>query len=141
MPTPPASIRGADLIIYINNSPFATATGFRYQIEEGQRAIYGIDKNTPQELASGQCAIKGTIDVVRIRTEPGLEGIGIGIPEDKVLLKRYFTMSIIDRARDETILAIDEASAGSQSWQVNAKGELTGSFSFEGLTYVHELNS
>ncbi len=135
----PKQIRSADLIIYINNAPFGTATGFRYTVDEGQRPIYGIDRNTPFEIASGQVAVKGNIDVLRVRTEAGLEAVGIGIPENKVLLKRYFSMSIIDRATDTTILAIPEASCGNQNWQANAKGELTGSFAFEGLGYVHEL--
>ncbi len=134
------TIRGADLIIYINNKPFGVTTGIRYQLDEGQHPIYGIDQMTPFELASGQCSIKATVEVIRVRTQAGLEGAGIGIPETKVILKRYFSLSMVDRVTDTTILHVGQASAGTQAWGVNAKGELAGNFSFEGLVWTHELD-
>lgn len=135
------TLRGADLQVYINGRLFAVATGVRWTAEDGRHAIYGIDQYTPFELAPGQTTIKGTIDCLRQRLDGGIEGRGIHAPESKIMLEKYFALAIIDRSTDSTVLAIESAAVTSQQWQAVAKGEYTGSFSFEGLGWTSEAET
>lgn len=133
-----ASVRAADLQIYINGTLFGTATGIRWTADEGRHAIYGIDQYTPQELAPGAASIKGSIDTIRLHGAGGLESRGVTAPESIRLLEKYFTLAVIDRFNDSIVLAIDQCAVQNQSWQVGAKGELTGNFSFEGMEWENE---
>ncbi|WNM70276.1 hypothetical protein [Myxococcus phage Mx1] len=134
----PKTLRGADLQVYINGRLFAVCTGIRWQADPGRHPIFGIDKYTPFELAPGPSTIRGNIDCLRQRRDGGLEGRGVAAPEHLLLLEKYFSLAVVDRSTDTVILAIEEAAAATQSWQVNAKGDLTGSFSFEGLGWFNE---
>ena len=134
----PKALRAADLQVYINGKLFAIATGLRWSAENGRHAIYGIDQYIPFELAPGTAAIKGTVECIRLRQDGGLEGYGVSAPESKLLFEKYFSLAVVDRSTDTVILAVDEAAIGSQNWQVNAKGELTGNFAFEGKAWSNE---
>lgn len=136
----PKSLRGADLQVYINGHLFAVATGLRWGADTGRHAIYGIDQYTPFELAPGSTSIKGTIDCVRLRQDGGIEGRGVAAPEEKMLYEKYFSLAVVDRSTDTVVLAIERAAVQSQNWQVNAKGELTGSFGFEGIEWENEAH-
>lgn len=140
------TIRGADLQVYINGELFAVCTGLRWNTSTGRRAINGIDKMSPFELAPGQTAVKGSIDCLRLRQDGGLEGRGIAAPDlprgtsggSYLLYEKYFALAVVDRSTDTIILAIDNCAVGDQNWNVNAKGMLTGNFSFVGIEWANE---
>lgn len=132
------TLRGADIQVYVNGKLFAVATGVRWQSDSGRHAIYGIDQITPFELAPGQSHITGAIECVRHRQDGGLEGRGVTAPESKTMLEKYFGLAVVDRSTDTVILAIESAAVSTQNWQVSAKGELTGTFNFEGLGWTNE---
>jgi hypothetical protein len=134
----PKTLRGADLQLYINGRLFAICTGIRFEASAGRHAIYGIDQFTPFELAPGAASIKGTVDCVRIRASGGLEGAGVAAPESLLMQEKYFSMALVDRLTDTIVLQVEAASLDAQNWQVAAKGEMAGSFSFTGLTWVNE---
>jgi hypothetical protein len=132
------TLRAADIQIYINGRLFGVAVGLRWQGDDGRHAIYGIDQYTPFELAPGQSMIKGTVDCLRLRRDGGLEGRGVNAPESKLMLEKYFSLAVVDRSTDTVILAIESAAMGNQSWQATAKGDMSGSFTFEGLGWTSE---
>jgi len=136
--TQPKVLRGADIKVYINGQPIGVATAVRWEASDGRHAIYGIDQYTPFELAPGQTEIKGTVELVRLRIDGGLEGRGIHAPESKIMLEKYFALALVDRSTDTAILVVDNAAVNQQSWQVMAKGEVTGSFTFEGIGWTNE---
>lgn len=130
------SLRGADIQVYINGNLFAVCTGLRWSAGTGRHAIMGIDQYTPFELAPGATSIRGGMDCVRLRQDGGLEGRGLTAPEHKLLFEKYFSLAVVDRSTDTVILAVSKCAVGEQSWQVNAKGELQGQFTFEGLEWT-----
>lgn len=132
------SLRGADLQVYINGKLFAICTGFRFSEDFGRRSIFGIDKDTSFELAPGQSSIKGSIDCLRLHQDGGIEGYGVAAPQSYRLLEKYFSLAIVDRSTDTIIIAVEDAAVSNQTWQVTAKGTLTGTFMFEGTTWSNE---
>ncbi len=133
------AIRGADTIVYINGKPFALATAVDWTISYGRRAIYGIDKHTPQELASGQSRILVNIHCIRTEMSAGIEGAGAVPIEENLLSERYFFLQLVHRKTDTVFLQIPNASVNTQRWAVSEKGLLTGSFECEGLSFGNEF--
>ena len=134
------SMRGADVKVYINGQVYSPVTGIRWSSSTGRHAIYGIDQATPFELATADASVKGTVDVIRIRNSGGLEKAGIAAPEQKLLLEKYFSITVVDRITDTVILQIDEAAISDQNWQAVSKGIISGSFSFEGIGWTNEAD-
>lgn len=131
-------LRSADLQVYINGQLFAICTGFRFSEDFGRHDIYGIDQDNPFELAPGQSSVSGGIDCVRLRRDGGIEGYGVAAPQSVRLLEKYFSLAVVDRSTDTIIFVVDDAAVTNQTWQVTAKGELTGSFMFKGITWSNE---
>jgi hypothetical protein len=134
------ALRGADIKVFINGRLYPWIVSARWNASYGRHAITGIDQSTPFELPSGACTIKGTFDVLRIRATGGLQGAGIAPPERKVLQERYFSLTIVDRLTDSVILQIDQAAVTEENWQTAAKAILSGSFSYEGMGWVNEVD-
>lgn len=139
--TEPKTLRGADVQLYINGRIFPICTGVRWRSDAGRHAIYGIDQRTPFELAPGQASVKGTVECLRQRQDGGLEGRGITAPERLTLLEKYVSMALVDRSTDTIVFVIDEAAVNGQNWNVNAKGQLAGSFDFEGIAWTNEAET
>jgi hypothetical protein len=132
------TLRGADIKVFINGQLFPPATSLRFSATTGRHAIRGVDSHTPFELASGPAEVKGSIEVLRKRASGGLEGAGVVAPEEKILLERYFSLTVVDRLSDTVVLQIDEAALVDQNWSFPGRGIVTGNFSFEGLSWVNE---
>lgn len=134
------ALRGADVKVFINGKLYPAVTAIRWSTSSGKHTIYGIDQSTPFEIVSGQCAVRGSFEIVRIRQSGGLQGAGIAAPERKILLEKYFSLTVVDRVTDIVILQIDEASVTDENWQSAARALIQGSFSFEGIAWVNEVD-
>jgi hypothetical protein len=132
------SMTGAEVKVYINGRIYPYIVSIRWTGSYGRQEIMAIDQNEPAELAPGSTSISGTFDVVRIRNSGGLQGAGIAAPEDKLLLERYFSLVVVDRVSDTTLLKIDNGSVSDESWSVPSRGTITGSVSFKGLGWGNE---
>ncbi len=126
-------LRGADLSVYINNSPFGVASDLRWSIKNGRRPIFGIDSETPFDLAPGQRIIEGAITCYYVRGGGGLEGAGVVADGDVLLFEKYSTLTVTDRVSGDVILSIQKMNVGDQSWTAAPKGLVQGSFSFIGI--------
>ncbi len=134
----PQVIRGLDLVLYINGRAYGVATGISWEDTKGAQARYGIDQQRPFEILTTQTAVRGTIECLRKHDDAGVEGAGI-VPEPNELSRaRYFFLQLVDRLTDTVIFQIPKAALVSQSWRVQARGVLTGSFSFEGIEWSNE---
>lgn len=134
-------VKGADLKIYINNKLFGLVLNFTWQAGNGRRPIYGIDNPEPQEIADGQNFVSGTIAVVRLRDDAGLEGYGVVAQPHETTREKYTTITVVDRVTDRPIFTCDKARIKSQSWNVTARDMLTGSFQFDGIVWENEFGS
>lgn len=134
------SLKGADIKVYVNGKLYPVVVSIRWAASSGRQAIACIDRSTPVELASGGTSIKGTLEILRLRNSGGIQGSGIAAPEDKVLLERYWSLTVIDRLSDSVILQIDEASVVDENWSVG-RGLISGSFSFEGISWTNDSSA
>lgn len=132
------SLTGAKIKLYINSSLFAIATDIDYTIDYGRSAIYGLDRYTPFELAPGQVSVRGSVKCVRLHFGGSLEDRGVVAPESQLLSEKYISIQLVDRLTDRVLIKIDKAAVSRQSWNVESKNIVKGSFEFEGLTMLTE---
>lgn len=134
----PLIIRGLDCILYINGRIFGVATGINWEASTGAQKRHGIDRHTPFEVLPTQASIRGTVQCLRQHNTAGIEGAGVVPVEDELSGSRYFSLQLVDRQTDTVVLQVLEAACVSQQWSVQARGVMTGSFAFEGLSWSNE---
>ena len=135
----PLVIRALDCVLYINGKIFGVATGINWNAATGTQSRYGIDQQTPQEILSTQAAINGTVQCLRHHNTAGVEGAGVVPVEGELSRGRYFFLQLVDRQTDTVILQIPKAALVSQQWSVQSRGVMTGSFTFEGVSWSNEF--
>lgn len=134
-------LRGADLKLYINNRPFGKAVSVSWTIDEGTYSIMELDSLLPFEIADGPIRVSGSIEVIPIRKDGGLEGQGITALPHQHELSKYITIHIVDRRTDAIVFQTDKVRVKSQSWQVRPKALVQCSFTFEGIGYTNDSAS
>lgn len=133
------SVKGSDLIVYINAKPFAVMTELQYSVDYGRRAHYGIDSIFPFELASGAMSVSGSMSLYKNQYDGGIEGAGM-IPRDYLVPEEsYFTLTVINRVSGVVMFRGDKCSVQSQSWSMPAQGLVTGSVSFQCIGYTNDF--
>lgn len=135
------SISGAELKVYINNTIFGICSAIEWTVDSGRRAIRGIDRNTPVEIAEGPATIRGSMQVTRLRRDGGLEGRGITTFPHKFQLEKYISIRVVERGTESVVFATDRALVKEQHWRVAVKGLLTGTVAFECIDYANESQS
>jgi hypothetical protein len=135
----PQVIRALDLMLYINGRIFGVATGFSFEDSKGTQPRYGIDLQRPQELVTTQTVVRGTVECLRKHDDAGVEGAGIVPIPTELSLARYFFLQLVDRQTDSVIFQVPKAALISQQWRVQARGVMTGSFTFEGIEWSNEF--
>ena len=137
----PEIVRGLDLVVYINGRIFSAADGLGFRDVDNTTPTYGIDVNRPQELASGQTLISGTLECWRRRNTAGLEGDGINPSETgggELSRYRYCFIQVVDRLTDTVVLQIPQAKIVEQEWNAKSRSVMHGSFSFIGIGWANE---
>jgi hypothetical protein len=190
------TVQGASVFCLINGAVFGRVTGFSFSSETQRKALYGIDSVDPVDLIPTITRLTGRLEVVRTKSDGGLEGAGIVAPYEFLSNEKYITIMLLSRelnpykanlnknplvasvggiaspgqleaqgvltapaiaAEDNTatrrpltgpasgnrtvIFRTDNAQVVNQSWQVNARGLMTGSFTFEALTWSNEVEN
>jgi hypothetical protein len=133
------SLTGANLKIFINGRLFGIGTASEWHADYGRKTIFGIDSYLPQEIASGQVTVNGSIDCIRTKLSGGLEGAGIAANDQNILLEKYIRITLIDRQTDTTIFNCFNALVSSQSWKASSGSIMRGSFSFIGTNWSNEV--
>lgn len=134
-------LTGARVILYINGRPYAAVISFKWDSATPKKAIYGLDSGEPYELAPGQTKITGTITLLRTIGDGGAEGAGMVAEFSDVPREKYFTLALVERLTDTQIFRADQCSVTNQGWDIPSKGTVTGSLSFEALTWNNEAVS
>lgn len=179
------TVQGASVFCLINGKLFGRVTGFSFNSETQRKPLYTIDTLDPHDLMPGTTRITGKIDLVRTKSDGGLEGSGIVAPYAFLANEKFVTIMLLSReanpyqsatykqntrtvnmvVRGDTytdiqafevpdgitsspatgnrtvIFRTDNAQVTSQSWQVAARGLMTGSFTFEALTWSNEVEN
>lgn len=131
---------GANTICWINGQRWGAVTGFSYQQSSPRAEERGIDSMEMFELSPTVVSVQGTIQLLMIRDQEGLEGrqITAGLPY--ISTEHYFSIMLQDRSSGFIIMRIDNASVEGQSWAVMAKSFVQGQFSFKGLMAKNHYN-
>lgn len=134
-------IVGPRVVCYLNGRAIGRVTDFGFESLTPKKSIRGIDVSNIVELAPTTVEARGTINLIRLAEDGGIQGIGIAAKFTDVSREKYFTIQLIDRLTDTTIFFTNTASCTGESWNVPAKGRMQGSFSFQCLTWDNEATS
>lgn len=134
------SLVGANLKILVNNHLFGIGTAVDWSMDYGRKAIFGIDSYLPQEIASSQVTVSGTIECIRTKLSGGLEGLGIAATDQNILFEKYIKITLIDRQTDTIVFNCYNVLVSNQNWKAGAGSIVRGSFSFQGITNSNEVS-
>lgn len=191
------SVQGASVFCLINGTIFGRVTGFSFSSETQRKALYTIDSHDPADLIPTVTRITGKLEVIRTKSDGGLEGAGIVAPYAFLSNEKFITIMILAREANPykangnqnpavsststnaagilearmvngkwtateaeednlpprrpltgpasgnrtVIFRTDNAQVVNQSWQVSARGLMTGSFTFEALDWSNEVEN
>lgn len=133
-------ITSAKVVLYVNGKPFAQVTDFRWDAATPPKAIYAVDSGEPYELAATQTKISGTVGLLRLIGDGGLEGAGVMPGLHDLPRNKYFSLALIERTTDTTIFRADKCWCVAQSWNVPSKGIVTGQMGFEAIDWSNEAH-
>ena len=133
-------LNGALVKILINDRSYGTAQQIQYSLDFGESAIYGIDSQWPQEIASGRCSVTGTISGLRIQGSAGSQGFQATPLFRDIQSAPYISIRIQDRVSSEDILFIPHAKIKTESTTIGIKSTVKVTLSFEGLVPYQPLD-
>lgn len=138
----PSVIAGHHVKCFVNGVLLGYISGMpQWTIDTEFAEAREIDSNVPVELMPGQFRVSGAFTVLRGRDTGGLEGAGMAASGEKMLLQKYLAMELVDRLTDQTIFRATRCQVTRQSWTVNPKQLLTGTFTWQGIAFENESKS
>lgn len=131
-------LTGARLVVYINDLPFAKISEFRWSNDTPVHEIYGIDLETPSELATSITKLSGNMTVFRLAGDGGAEGAGMAVQSNDLSRLRYFSITVVDRLTNQVVFEAKRCQLQGQSWDAPARGLVTGQLSWCGTAWSNE---
>lgn len=129
----------AHIICYINGQRFGRLSHFSFRSVTQRRALYGLDSVDPNELAVTQTKISGNMKVFRTIGDGGAEGAGMASAYEDLPREKYFTIQLVERGSDQIIFQAEMCACISQSWDIPAKGVVSGTIDFEAISWSNEI--
>lgn len=134
-------VRGADIILWINDVIYPQVNSAAWDIDWGEQPIYGIDDPFPQEIAPvGRVSVQGSISGLKLRFDGGLQGAQIRSIIGSILSAPYISIRIQDRVVKEDLLYIVDGKVSRERVQVQAKGLVSINFNFIGTKPFQPLD-
>lgn len=134
------TIPGSSVKVKINGKTLPSITSISWQIDYGEKVIYGIDSEFPQEIATTKHIIRGSVQNFRIRFSKGLQGINIVPTITNFLTGKYNELRVIDRQTNQELLVVEGMKVSNQSYSIPSRGVVTFSFNFVGIAGKEELD-
>lgn len=131
-------ITGPHCVCYINSVPLARAASVTADIATSRRVVKGIDVLRATELIPVEQLVGGGLSVFRLHRDGGVEAAGLIGTWDSMTREKYFSLMIIDRSTDTTVLQVDRCSIQKQSWTYQPKSYVMGTITWTGLIYNNE---
>lgn len=132
-------VAAAKVIVYINGKKFGQVTGFSWQSITQRKPAYGLDSGEPYEFMPLTTKCMGSVSVIKTIADGGVEGRGAVARFEDLPREKYFSIMLVERTYDMVIFQADRCVVNAQSWDVQAKGILTGRFEFETFTWNNEI--
>ena len=127
------------VICYVNGIRCGKVTSFRWSSETPRKEIFCLDQNIPVEEAPTTARCSGSLGLIRLVHDGGLEGIGVIAHSSQVERERYFTIMIVDRISNSILFRADSCSATAQSWDIPSRGLVSGTLNFSCLSWSNEV--
>jgi len=138
----PSIIAAHHVVVYINGVMLGYINGMpQWNIDTEFREAREIDTNETVELMPGQSRVSGTFTILRGRDTGGLEGAGLVATGQKMLRQKYATIELVDRLTDQTIFRALKCQVTRQSWSVQPKQLVVGTFTWLGINFENESKS
>lgn len=131
---------GASILVFINGYLYGQVTGLRWDSQTPTAARMGIDSMTAYELSPTTAKVSGSVSVLRLHGDGGLEGRGIVAPFSHIPRERYFSILVIDRKNRKILHRADHCKVATQSWNYTTRARVEGSFTFEGIEWTNEAS-
>jgi hypothetical protein len=131
---------GAGCKCFINGRDIGIVSGIQWQGITPRERIGGLDTNIPFERGIGASEVGGVISVLKTHSDGGAARMGIAASFRHVIREKYFTLMLVDRITDEVVFRADDCSVDAQSWNVQAKQIVTGTFSWKGITWSDQYS-
>lgn len=131
-------LSSAKIVCYVNGKMMGRVTSFRWSVESPRKALGGIDTASAVELAPTTIRCTGSLGLLRLSLDGGIEEPGMTAPSDQYVRERYFTLTLIDRTTGQIVFRADRCSVTAQSWDVPEKAFVRGQVSFETMQWGNE---
>lgn len=133
------SIAGAHLKVYVNSQLLGYVIGTpTWNVRSEWGRLRELDSVLTRQLAPRFYEVSATIQVLRGRSTGGLEGAGLVPTAEAMLRQKYLTIEIQDRITQDIVYRAVQCAVQQQQWQMNARGIVTGTFNFDGITFANE---
>ena|ERR1035437_4910708 len=136
----PITIVAAHVKVFINNKLWKTSQNFTLDVDYGEYEIRGIDCAYPQEIATGQISVKGSLSGIRTKMSGGLQAGSLRPLFSDVAASPYISIRIQDRSTKEDIVFIPYAKVTAEKHSAAIKGKYNLSFNFSGLCALFALD-
>jgi hypothetical protein len=128
-------LQGAGVTVQINGTDWGVVTGVQLQMSSSHKMIQGIDSLQSFELAPTSVGISGSISLIKLLNDGGLERRGIIPSHSEVVFEKYFQLRLIERATGTLLFQADQCVVENQQWSYQSRAIVQGSFSFTGLSW------
>ena len=136
---------GAQVVVYVNGNMFGKVIDFEWVAETPRRFIQTVDSLLPIEAIPLATSVTGIMNIFKIHGDGGAEGAGMVAPmvmndgSSGIPLEKYFTLMVLDRAKDTVLFQADTCTLMSQRWGIK-RGHVTGSLSFRAFSWNNEIS-
>lgn len=138
----PFSIAGAHLKVFVNGKLLGYATAVpTLKVMTSHGDLRAIDSPVVRSRVPRMYGVNGTMQVLRGRSTGGLEGAGMVPSAQAMLRQKYLTIELQDRITQDIVFSVRQCDVDDQSWQIQAKGLVVGTFNFTGITFDNEATN
>lgn len=124
--------------LLVNGKTYGRVTSFNWSSESPRSEKYGLDSMQAFELASTITRGSGNMTVLRLSADGGAEGAGITATYPDLSREKYFSVTMIEIGSEITIFQARRCALTSQSWNIQARGVMAGSLSFDFIDFSNE---
>ena len=132
-------LTAAKVVVLVNNVVLGKCTSFSYSVSTPRTELRGIDSITPFELMPTMSIISGDISVIKLISDGAAEGLGMSVPLPNLPASKYFSIILMEIPTGNIIFSASACALDAQRWGFNAKGVVTGSFSWKSIDYANEV--
>ncbi len=131
---------GAAVVCRINGIDYGFVTGIKLDTPTPRGKARGIDSPFIIDLMPTTIETGGSVEVLRLINDGGLEARNLVLSPRYFIVEKHFTLELVERQTDTILYRAKYCSVENQSWNVVAKGMVTGTFNFTGVVAYNDYS-